>query len=220
MTYYFQGLCKTLYCPIFSMPINGKCVPYMDLKVGYHLTIKLVPLEKVNASEFKKEEISVKIQIIKRMLGFQLCNQLSDDHYFINHTHEYHLRYIEIWLTLGIAKGCTTETIWSKITLIERRTTTIALMVDKRNILFNVSDVYEREHGSYCPKVPLTEMEYKTVLKKHPNVNELLFIPKKDGNKTIFICIDGYMTDERSAVRQSDVSLPLLAIICLFLFIK
>ena len=39
------------------MPVNDKCVPYIDYGQSYHLPIKLVPVEMVNISEIMKGEI-------------------------------------------------------------------------------------------------------------------------------------------------------------------
>ena len=216
MQTYFQGRCKTLYCPNLSVAVNGKCIPYIDYEQSYRLAVKLVPVEKVNKSRVIKGEMTDKIQIIKRKLGFQLC-ELCVGFLDINHTHEYDLRYIRIYLDLKQAKGCTIEFIWSKITLIERTTTKITLVVDKRKILFNAFGDFENTlflypnipcklildggPGSYCSKISLTDMEYESVLKNNPNNNDLLFIPNKDDNdknKTMLVCVDGYIREERS----------------------
>ncbi|XP_053383477.1 uncharacterized protein LOC123541030 [Mercenaria mercenaria] len=242
----FFSRCRTLYCPMFSLPLNGQCVPFMDYDLSYRLVVRLVLYERVNKSESVKKELMSQHLAIQRKLGFGQCDLCSVFMYLEKDFDETRLQEIYVSFYFKVTNRCNTERMWSKLIAIEKASSFISIALNKKmerlevfwfNEIIWRSDRYEiilaigspafcptlqQEGELFCPKVKLTTMEYESVLEKHTNAKELLFAPnKEDMNGTIFVCCDDYILKQSARGVQMHVSsaLSVMAIFFGTLFI-
>jgi hypothetical protein len=234
---FLQSHCRKLYCPSLSLAANGQCIPFLDGGQSYLLILKLVPHEIIFKSDALYSALSYQLPAIQHQLGFIDCELCHGLLYVKQNNGSDRLEEINIQLAVRKTQKCTTESIWLKFTQIERNTTTIMMILDRRKVLFNAIFDYNEllpkfeikytfgkhtvifqcrpvvpERLLYCPKVRLTTREYKEVLDNHSNAKDLLFKQNMDDGK-VLVCIQNYVLDIRSAVVKLTVSLYRLILV-------
>ncbi|XP_045199225.2 uncharacterized protein LOC123553603 [Mercenaria mercenaria] len=227
----FLDRCKDLYCPRFALPVNGQCIPFLNVEQCYILNVKLVPLQSINNSESVKNELKNKLVHVQRKLGFKECESCFRSAYLAKDNNIHALQEMYIRYALEHTDKCKTENLWSKLTFIEKHGTHIKLVLNKKEINFDVLwdnktlvindhleliDTFgslrecrpiQLERGSTCPKIQLSMVEYEAVLKNHSKVHDLWFVPNKgDKNDTISVCLDSYILEHQTAGVKQYVS--------------
>ncbi|XP_053383487.1 uncharacterized protein LOC128549840 [Mercenaria mercenaria] len=237
----FFDVCRKLYCPIFSLSINGRCVPFLDPDVSYELFVRLLPLERIKASQSVKNELGSRYLNIQRKLGFGECKSCSVTMYLNKDAlNEVHLPDVYVNFAFKVTRRCKVEQLWSKLTSVEKSSSRIKITLNKEVVSFDAlwdnktyktfeSDYYEEiltvgvsgqckvlspQRLANCPKVELTRKEYDTVLENHSGAKGLLFSPSnEETNGSVFVCCDSYIQEQRAtgAEKRAPVLLTIIA---------
>lgn len=214
---FFQNMCRQLYCPPFSVPVNGQCVPYIYGEICYILVVNLIPLDRIPLESIKTD-LKTSLFVIKKQFGFGNCESLHENIFLKRGSDNIELSELQVKFFLTPSGHCNMLYMWSKIVSIQTSQTNIRIMLAGN--MTNFQGVWTNlpqqpgefqllyssikrffclslnlQLGSTCPKIKLTQEEYKLVVQGHTAADKLLIAPVEEGsNDTMFVCCDKYVT--------------------------
>lgn len=220
------------------MPVNGQCVLYLYGDICYILVFNLTALDKISLSESIKTDFITSLIAIKKQLGFEKCPSLQEHIFLKRESDKLKLSELQVKLILKPSEDCKMFYMWSKIASIQTSPTYIRIMLAGNTTDFQASwtslpqqpgefqELYSNiksllcirlslQLGSTCPRIKLTQKEYKLVVQRHTAADRLLFAPVEGSNETMFVCCDKYITATGMKTKESFINLQMALIIAI-----